>query len=279
MNNQFFSAFLRFAVYTLINISLCPLATANPHHPTLTFSDALTEMKKAGVEKVGGKTLDQLVKEAGQIEIEVIPELRFQNIENKMEGVHRGSGFWNKEAQKIYISEKHLSRMTLKHFRWVIVHEFLEILEAGDKNFHKSALMDAISSIIAINKRKPGFIRSEKAIRPLANQLNSSKGGISGVGGGGDGRILSYMKLIYLELFFRLNENLMTETQFHQIGDFMKNLDVEFSSEIQQGTFIFDQVNKILRIPLDPTVGRNYDLNSEAIIQLVDLWIQTLVQP
>jgi hypothetical protein len=238
------------------------------------FRDTMTQIKNEGVKQIGGQSVDDLIQAAQKITIKVVPETQFQNLSNEIEGTYRGSGYWNKPTNTIYLSERHMELMTAKRGRWVVVHEFTEILGPGDKNFHKSALMDAVSTMKSIDARKPGMIHSQATVDLFTNRLNQSEsGGVTGTGGGGDGRILSYMNLIYLELFFRVDRGTMSADQFNRIADLMEGLDVEFSKGVPQGTFRFDAALSRLRFPNDPAVGGNFNLNEDAISNLVDLWL------
>jgi hypothetical protein len=286
MKTSLLSQVLITTVYVLVSFCGGSAARAELPPPKLLLMDTLREVKKLGVERIGGKSLEEIAQALSEIEISFVSELVFQNLENTEEGVRRGSGYWNRLTKKIYLSEKHMVRMTTQYGRWLLLHEVIEYLDLGDANLNTSALLDAITSLQRIEDRRRSenrnpVLKNPQTLQLAINEVNNARGGggVSGVDGGGDGRIQGYMKMIYMELICRLDSGRIPPALFSRVYKLTKGLNVEFMDRIPQGDYIFDAGKKVLRIPTEPTVGTNYDFNEVGVFRLVDEMQKVILAP
>lgn len=246
--------------------------SAQNRSPQDLFVEAMLKMRTYGVETIEGHPIDELIQKSRLIKVEFMPEIKFQSLKNQAEGVHRGSGYWDKSSNTVYFSTQHYDRLGPEQ-QWLVVHEFLEIMGLHDQSFYKSALMQSIDFYESKQDQNPGLVQNKTSLKTWKDQLMALGGGATGVGGGGDGRTLKYTTLIYFEIFYRLDRGLITKIQLQYLIEILRELNIEFSNSIQQGHFIFNQKEKTLRVPTDPGLGLNFDANLLAVEDLVGYWL------
>lgn len=229
------------------------------------------------ITKIDGKPINDLIVQSKGIKVAVLPDLEYSDANT--EDNYRSSGFWDKKSNVVVFSARHLNQMDGGPFgsagRTLICHEFSGLLGINDDNFSKCAMLEVLYQFIMIDaeKRKEGakFIHSFESVRIMANHIQMASGGTSGVGGGGDGRVNSYMMLILQNLFYRLDTNQITVEMFHKVASKIDNLNVQFNNQIKQGSFQYDiQKNKLIVPPNAMSTDENFNKNYNGVDKLVD---------
>lgn len=254
-----------------VNLFVSAGALAALPDPQKLFTETIVEMSRAHIHQVGGQNLESILSKVATIKMVFVPAIVVPNQET-----FRGSAYWNKLTNTIYLSEYHFNRVEPKYLRWVLFHEVLGIIGIDDNNFHKSALAEAITKALALRSQNPNFIRSPETILFFVENLNASESGISGVGGGGDIRTMTYVTIIYMDLFYRVDRNLISASQASKLIQHLLKLDIEFSDGVPQGRYLYSHQELKLLIPNNPSTPANYDLNYDAVIRLIDLWLKQL---
>ena len=239
----------------------------------LQLQSRISQMRQAGIYSFGGTSIDDFEKKALSVQVEVLPFLRFENLN----GAYRETAFWDKTRNKISFSEIHLNRVKPDHMAVVIQHEYAGMLGINDDNFSQTALVDIFLIERRIHQTTGALFKSERTVPFLRESINRFvAGGVSGVGGGGDLRVASYMKLIYSELIYLLDRQKISEDGFERFCRYLVGIKVEFVPGLIQGSFIFKPAQKILYIPSDNSAEENLDANFEGSQKFVSEVLESL---
>jgi hypothetical protein len=158
--------------------------------------------------------------------------------------------------------------MDSAHIEGLITHEKCQVLTEGtcDQNFRTSALIEALKSQEAIQKRSPRIYG--RTLSPSEFQYDFQQargGGVTGVEGGGDGRIQDYLKSLFLQYFYLLCHDRMSMEEFHQVYDLIGTFEYQIDEALVQGVLRVDNEKRVVYIPLDAMKAGNFDANQDAV--------------
>jgi hypothetical protein len=229
------------------------------------FDRNMRYLEDNGVQRLGGQSVQSLRDQGREIPV----HNRDTTLHLDNEGNSRRSGQWNQDG--IELSALHSERMNPENWDAVVTHEKCQKLSEGtcDQNFQNTGLIEAHKSYEKMRKQRPDLKLIELPLKSFEKDLDR-KGGVTAVGGGGDGRIVDYMRAIYLDLMMRLARGRINWETFHRIHEWFTLVKVEVSADLPQGGVEIDSVKQTLYIPKDAFVGDRFDLNLDACGRLVD---------
>ena len=236
------------------------------------FLNTLNKLEVIGVSRIDGIPISKIKQDARTVQVSVKPYVSYSE-----EDSYRSSGFWIKEKnlKLISLSLHHLNQLEDGIYganaEVMIMHEFFGPLGIQDNNFSISAQIRIVFLLIHqqesnIKNNLPiTIIKSLGSLDYFKKDIQVARGGTSGVGGGGDYRIMDYMSLIYTELFFLIDRKIVSEAKFDQAMQKLKVLDIQFDASIPQSRYKYDKISSNLRIPSNPNTHENIDSNIQAV--------------
>ncbi len=238
------------------------------------FERNMRYLEDNGVQKLSGQSVQSLREQGRDIPV----HSRETTLHLDDDGNSRRSGQWNKDG--IELSALHSERMNRGNWDAVVTHEKCQKLTEGtcDQNFQNTGLIEAHKSYEKMRSQKPELKLIELPLKSFESDLNK-KGGVTAVGGGGDGRIVDYMRAIYLDLMMRLARGRINWDTFHRIHEWFGLVKVEVSAAVPQGKVELDSVKNTLYIPKDAFIDDRFDLNLDACEMLVDALVATMQVP
>ncbi len=247
------------------------------------FKDYLMKAKALGVQDINGESVSLIITRAKEIEIDWVSRIE-PNEHTSIDGTYRTTAHWDKEKNKITFSSYHINKLLLNppgslKLETIIAHEYFGALNIFDDNFSTTSPLEVIVWMHRLNKNSLSehgipFLSSEAPINLFAEQIKVARGGSTGVGGGGDGRISQYSWRLYHELFKLLNKEQITTTQARLALGRLATVKIEFSEKVPQGEVRFSDDHSKILVPPNSTMGDNFSINTPKIMSLIKVLIQ-----
>lgn len=233
-----------------------------------------------GVLKIDGKNIEDQFNKIAKIKVQFFNEVRFE-IKDGL-GNYRGSAFWDKEANTIFVAHKHWLTFSDSMKEDIAFHEVQALLGFDDSKFNLSALMATLRDYQKISKirAKENKTFGQKTVHFLSDYfkkpvlLVAGGGSVTGVGGGGDARPLIFKTALLSHIFYLYEYNEITFAQTRLIVLFIQNLNIEFSNLIQQGDFSVDPLTNTLLIANNPFTAANKDDSWKAVEEFSQMIIK-----
>lgn len=247
----------------------------------------LDEATQIGLTTIGGESIESLKKKLGDINVVYTNRVRFQSPEDARLGTYRATAEYDKSTNTIFVSRDHAERYASRSDdgrrenseSGTMVHEGIQILGIDDSNFTKSALLSTILTLKSIDERKrqkgeTSFFKTPNSLQIYIDQL-AKKGGTSGVGGGGDGRLFQFTELFLLEFFYYVDRGMVAPEVFGKVVEQFEKLDLKFSRAVPQGKLLFDSKKMILIVPPNVATENNINLNYDEVRRFTIELIET----
>jgi len=241
------------------------------------FERNIQYLKRNGIERLGGQSVDDLMEKGRKIPVRIKESVNFESAD----GYSRRSAKWNEDG--IELSEQHLSRISSKNEDGLVTHEKCQRMTQGacDQNFQNTGLIEGYKSFENLRKSRPDLKFPDVPLKTFEKDL-VKKGGVTAVDGGGDARLLDYMRAIYLDLIISVARGRITMDTFHSIHDWFTQIRVEIDPSLPQGRVWFDKETETLSIPKDAFINANFDANLDMLLVFVGRLVQKFgsqVQP
>lgn len=215
------------------------------------FYDYVDKLEKTGVKQIKGKSLTYVKEEARKVQVVIVNLL---SSTNTIEGPSsRESACWLASTNTLLISKRHFAHLDRFNAALILAHEFFRSARIYDEDYNVSFLTNAKIHLAEVKEKNANFqvppqVNSVliKLIEARENVQLASKGGVSGVGGGGDLDALIYKDLIFVELFFDYRGSRVSDRVFEKALKILSSLKIEISGAIADGQYIDAGNGKIL---------------------------------
>lgn len=222
-------------------------------------TSALIELEQNGINKIDGQDISMIKEQVKTIDIQTVPFL-WTNTNNL--GSYRASGHWSKIGNTVILAQNHLQQMNNDTRPYLVLHEMAGPLNINDDNFSKSAAIMVYKSIKQESIQNPKILHDSDALKLLKKNIElKSGGGSTGIDGGGDVRLLSYMGFLQAELIFDLIDKRINEIIYQAAYQWISSVKIEFNFSVPQGEIFYIKKSHSLLIPNNATSEFDSKLN------------------
>lgn len=232
----------------------------------------LNKIKLLGIQSLQNKSIDSIIAGVQNIKILVFNEIKFNN--NDQLSTSRNCAYWDKELKAIVVSYLNWVKITAIEKESIAAHEVFGLLGIDDNNFEITSLFDAYFTVQKIYDRSDQNNKFDSNAfelfkRILKNPIFlSGGGGVSGVGGGGDLRPLGYKTMLITTAFVSFNFKEVDTNSFFKLIGMYQLINIEFSSDVAHGSYLFDSKKLTLFIPNNALTKENSATNAQTIRNL-----------
>lgn len=221
---------------------------------------ALNELEKNGISKIDGQDIKSILEKVQTIDIRTVPYL--MTPANSF-GSYRASGHWNKMENTVVLAQNHMHQMNIGNRPYILLHEMAGPLDINDGNFNKSAASSLFNDLKKEEAKDPAAFRDSPALKSLKRNIErKSGGGSTGVDGGGDARLLSYMSFLQTEMIFDLLEKRIDEKTYEAASNWVATVKIEFSLSQPQGEVLYSKKLHSLLVPNNAMADPHYKINA-----------------
>lgn len=245
-------------------------------------------LKLLGIEQIQNKKIDSIITFAQNINVLFVDEIKFNN--NDLLDTTRNCAYWDKKLQAVLVSYFNWIKLKPEEKQSIAAHEVLGLIGLQDNQFEITALIEAYTIIEKINKKteaNPSLINKIDPNRfdifknliknPNAFLISGGGGGVSGVGGGGDIRPKQFKALLISQAFLSFNFKEINYAIFIKLITVYQMINIEFSDDIEQGSYLTDAENLTIYVPNNPFTLQNYSRNNRTVLELHLRFVEKLM--
>lgn len=170
----------------------------------------LDELQFYGISQVNGKTIDSMKRALGSVDVQFVQSIE---VPERLTVGARSGAYWSRRENKIYVSREASDRWSDSEWRGMSTHETSALVDNEDNQFERSAL---IKSFIELKRSCGNCDTGNKASGILKQRIEMQfkNGGATGVGGGGDTRLLNVKSRLVTKITELFLNGSITEQEF-----------------------------------------------------------------
>ncbi|RYZ76988.1 MAG: hypothetical protein EOP05_03335 [Proteobacteria bacterium] len=233
---------------------------------------------REGVPEIDGISIERIREKAHDVKLVVVSSLSIALLNSP--GAVRKTAYWDPDNQTLFVSKAHLQASSdFSAFKGLFIHEMFRAVGISDDNYNTSAVIESYLDVRSELLEQTLKLSPQTIVNPLRidllktrilqGGLHGARGGISGVGGGGDFRSLNLKRRIVNNLFAGLDKGEISNEQFVRCLNILEQLRIEVASELLPGSVSFQTNGFLILVSVD-LVTENFDSlkSSDLILRL-----------